>query len=181
MLVSSVWWDRRDLMRSKRRVNKTKARWACLGRSPWVVARRRFPMTRATGVRLPGGVAGSPMVRDIGSWSCHGGFSLESVSLSGCLGRGGEDMAQSPVATRDATEPVAASRAPLTSRLDRLWSDVSRGSAVPGPAVWGSRREGHRPRSVKRSWWSVSESSGCRIALAVSSSGDTRLDLLRNG
>lgn len=88
--MSSVWWDRRDLMRSKRRVNETKARWACLGRSPWVAAlRRRFPMTRATGVRLPDGLGGCPMVRDIGSWRCHGGFSLGSVSLSGCLGRWG--------------------------------------------------------------------------------------------
>lgn len=87
--MSSVWWDRRDLMRSKRRGNKTEARWACLGRPPWVAARRRFPMTSA-GVRLPGGLGGGPMVRDIGSWSCHGGSSLESVSLSGCLGRGGE-------------------------------------------------------------------------------------------
>lgn len=48
-------------------------------------------------------------------------------------------------------------------------------------AVWGSRREGHRPRSVRRSRWSVSESSRRRLALAVSSSDDTRLGLLHNG
>lgn len=178
--MSSVWWDRRDLMRSKRRGNKTEARWACLGRSPWVAARRRFPMTSA-GVRLPGGLGGGPMVRDIGSWSCHGGSSLESVSLSGCLGRRGETW-PSP-------------RLRLEMQLNRwrhrmrhsrqCWTVLGPrflgGLRSRGPAVWGSRREVHRPRSVRRSWSSVSESNGRRLALAVSSSDDTRLGLLHNG